>query len=124
MLKFFNIVNDNKLVKEGAKVILDSIRTNHKLFAPMLTREFTLEESHQYDSMSDEKFNELVARVKEHVLVDASLLNQDQQHDPNTHVKIRLLHNQTVSRENEQSYDYAIIHFHGGGFVCQDSSAH
>ena len=57
MLKFFNIVNDNKLVKEGVKVILDKIRTNLKIFAPMLTREFTMEESNQFDEMTDEKFN-------------------------------------------------------------------
>mmetsp|Transcript_42851 Transcript_42851/g.56648 ORF Transcript_42851/g.56648 Transcript_42851/m.56648 type:complete len:98 (-) Transcript_42851:1024-1317(-) len=42
MLLFFNIVNDNKLVKEGAKIILDTIRTNTKIYVPMLTAEFTL----------------------------------------------------------------------------------
>ena len=35
-----------------------------------------------------------------------------------------MLHNQNVGPEYPQSHEFAIIHFHGGGFVCQDSSAH
>ena len=47
------------------------------------------------------------------------------QHDPATHVKVRLLLNgATVSAEQPQEYDHAIIHFHGGGFCCMDSSMH
>ena len=49
-------MNDNKLVKEGAKIILDKIETNIKIYVPMLTPKFTMEESNQYDSMTDEKF--------------------------------------------------------------------
>ena len=45
--------------------MFDSIETNQKLYVPMLTREFTLEESLQYDSMTDAKFNELASRVQE-----------------------------------------------------------
>lgn len=56
MLFFFNLMNDNKLVKEGAKIILDKIETNIKIYVPMLTPKFTMEESNQYDSMTDEKF--------------------------------------------------------------------
>ena len=56
MLLFFNLVNDNKLVKEGSKLILDSIRTNAKIYAPMLTEELTLAEAESYNSMTDEKF--------------------------------------------------------------------
>ena len=59
MLLFFNLVNDNKLVKEGAKIILDSIRTNTKIYVPMPTRELLLPEAVTYDSMTDEKFAEL-----------------------------------------------------------------
>ena len=59
MLFFFNLLNDNKIVKEGAKIILDRIQTNMKLYVPMLTPTFTLEESLSYDNMTDEKFREL-----------------------------------------------------------------
>ena len=45
MLTFFNILNDNKLVKEGGKLILDPIATNLKLYLPMLTKELTFAES-------------------------------------------------------------------------------
>lgn len=45
MLFFFNLMNDNKLVKEGAKLILDSIKTNLKIYVPMLTPVLTLEEA-------------------------------------------------------------------------------
>ena len=31
MLFFFNLLNDNKIVKEGAKIILDRIQTNMKI---------------------------------------------------------------------------------------------
>ncbi len=44
MLLFFNLMNDNKLVKEGAKIILDSIKTNTKIYVPMLTKKLTMAE--------------------------------------------------------------------------------
>ena len=59
MLLFFNLVNDNKFVKEGAKIILDSIRTNTKIYVPLPTEELSLQEAISYDSMTDEKFAEL-----------------------------------------------------------------
>ena len=59
MLFFFNLLNDNKIVKEGAKIILDRIQTNMKLYVPMLTQPFTLEESLSFDNMTDERFREL-----------------------------------------------------------------
>ena len=124
ILKFFNLINENKLVKSSFKVMFDSIETNQKLYVPMLTREFTLEESLRYDSMTDAKFNELASRVQEQISGDAAHHTDEGQHNPSTHVKVRLIHNQRVARDNIQRYDYAIIHFHGGGFMCQDSFAH
>ena len=59
MLFFFNLLNDNKIVKEGAKIILDRINTNLKIYAPMLTPKFTLEESLSYDDMTDARFDEI-----------------------------------------------------------------
>ena len=56
MLFFFNLMNDNKIGKEGAKIILDRITTNMKIYAPMLTPTFTMEESLSYDNMTDERF--------------------------------------------------------------------
>ena len=100
-----------------------------KIFVPMLTPKFTLEESLTYDDMTNEKFSELMAAERREEILDQAQGNvnfheRDVNHNPNTHVKIRLMHNQPVSRANEQHFDSAIIHFHGGGFVCQDSSAH
>ena len=59
MLVFFNLLNDNKIVKEGAKIILDRIYTNMKIYVPMLTPKFTMEESLSYDNMTDARFEEL-----------------------------------------------------------------
>lgn len=59
VLYFFNLMNDNKFVKEGAKIILDSIKTNMKIYVPMIAPQFTMEESLTYDSMTDQKFEQL-----------------------------------------------------------------
>ena len=59
MLFFFNLLNDNKIVKEGAKIILDRIQTNMKIYAPMIAPVFTMQESLSYDDMTDERFTEL-----------------------------------------------------------------
>ena len=37
MLKVFNFINENKLAKEGNKIIIDSIGVNMKIVVPMLT---------------------------------------------------------------------------------------
>ena len=120
MLKFFNLVNENKLAKEGNKIILDSIRTNMKLVVPMLTSQFTLAESKTYDSLTDAKFQQIVAQAREEIgtLSNFSTNYREGQFDSSTHVKIRLLHNQRVGLTHPQNHAYAIIHFHGGGFVC------
>jgi hypothetical protein len=57
-------MNDNKLVKEGAKIILDSIKTNTKIFVPMLAPKLTMAEQYQYDSMTDEKFTQISSRTE------------------------------------------------------------
>ena len=45
---------NNKAVKEASKMTLPKIATNLKLFVPMLAKKFDMEESHSYDSLSDE----------------------------------------------------------------------
>ena len=67
MLFFFNLLNDNKIVKEGAKIILDRIQTNMKIYAPMLTKKLTMEESLSYDDMNDARFDELSQYREEQV---------------------------------------------------------
>lgn len=54
MLFFFNLVNENKLVKEGAKIILDKISSNLKIYVPQPTRTLTMEEASSYDGMTNE----------------------------------------------------------------------
>lgn len=93
MLTFFNILNDNKLVKEGGKLILDSIATNLKLYLPMLTKELTFAESDSYDSMTDAMFTDLSASLQESISDNATFHASWRQYDPSTHVKVRLLSN-------------------------------
>ena len=61
LLYFFNLVNENRFIKEGVKILYDSIQTNMRIYVPMLAPIFTLEESHSYDSMDDEQFENIRA---------------------------------------------------------------
>lgn len=45
MLAFFNLDNNNKLAKEGQKMLFDSIQVNQVLYVPMLTKVLDLQES-------------------------------------------------------------------------------
>lgn len=93
MLVFFNLLNDNKIVKEGAKIILDRIYTNMKIYVPMLTPKFTMEESLSYDNMTDARFEELSQTRQEEVRTEGVQFHGNEStHDAKTHVKIRLLH--------------------------------
>ena len=98
MLFFFNLLNDNKIVKEGAKIILDRITTNKKIYAPMLTPIFTMQESLSYDDMTDARFEEISQQAREQIRTeDVAFHTNEVEHDPKTHVKIRLLHRQPIS---------------------------
>ena len=59
VLTFFNLVNENKFVKETNKIQLASIVTNQRIYVPMLAPRLTLEEQFAYDDMTDDKFAEL-----------------------------------------------------------------
>jgi hypothetical protein len=48
ILEFFNMQNDVWLVKNGNKVLYDSIETNQVLYVPMLVKKFDLEEASTY----------------------------------------------------------------------------
>ena len=125
MLAFFNIINENLIVREGMRVIFDSIKTNKMLYLPMLAPEFTLTESKSYDSMTDEKFNEIKSMSNQESISGNATLIEDESHFySNLHVQVRLLYNAELSAESNEDIDFAIIHFHGGGFVSQDSSMH
>jgi len=43
MIIFFNMQNNNKAVKEGNKLVLESILINQKIFVPMLATPFDLD---------------------------------------------------------------------------------
>ena len=125
VLHFFNLQSSNKLIKEGAKIILDSIKTNMRIYVPMLAPPFTMEESYTYDDMNEEMFEHLRLERQETIRNEyTGYHTKENLHNPNTHVKIRILHNKLVQRSTPQKFEQAVIHFHGGGFCCQDSSAH
>jgi len=72
----------------------------------MLTRPFTLQESESYDDLTDEKFARIADTAQEVILAGAGEMHFDSnQHDPSTHVKIRVLHNQPVARETPQRFE-------------------
>ena len=136
MLSFYNIMCHSKNVKRGMTLSIDGIRTKQIIFVPMLARRLTIAESNTYDSLSEERFNELQANPE---VID--LQNQDvnyhtskTDHDETTHVKIRLLYRHKVhvnfkkgklnQKRPLQTIEKAIIHFHGGGFVAMDSASH
>lgn len=54
MCTFFNLQNDNKLVKESSKIILDMISINQIIYVPMISKVFDMEESELYDNLTDE----------------------------------------------------------------------
>ena len=96
MLKFFNIVNENKLVKQGNKLLLDRIETNMRIYVPMLTPKLNMQEQYNYDDMTDEKFQSLIDSGTKEVLnaeIDSKFHTTEADFNPSTHVKIRLLHN-------------------------------
>ena len=53
VLKFFNVVNDNKFVKSGAAMALPGIKVRRKIYVPKMVKEFELEETKQYCNMTD-----------------------------------------------------------------------
>ena len=55
MITFFNAQNRNKLVKEATKILLPDVPVNQKLYVPMLAKVLTMEESHSYDSLTNER---------------------------------------------------------------------
>lgn len=61
MLAFFNIQNDNKMVKSGTKLILDKVEVNQVIYVPMLAKVFDMNESDSYIGLTDEKIEALKA---------------------------------------------------------------
>lgn len=134
MITFFNMQNNNRAVKEGQKLILNAIALNQKLFVPMIARELDIREAASYDSLSDETLDALIANPEQLDLDPPYLYHTNKaQHQPHREVMIRLLspykldHIDFASRKVSAPATQirkAIIHFHGGGFVCQDSASH
>jgi hypothetical protein len=131
MITFFNMQNNNKAVKEGQKLILDKIALNKKLFVPRIAKPFDLEESNEYDTLTDEKLQGFLdnpqhidlSKHKRHYIYHTDM----SKYEPDREVMIRLL---TPYKFDHVDFDRhlvkqpafpitkAIIHFHGGGFVC------
>ena len=93
MCKFFNLQNDNMFIKEGSKLILDIIAHNQVFYVPMITKIFDMEESIQYDLLTDQEVTKLSQRTESLIVSDTSFITQKQNFNEQTHVKIRLLHN-------------------------------
>ena len=122
---FFSMQSTNKMAKNRNKKYFLPIETNMKIFVPPLTPELELDETERYDSLTDETFLEIVNDRSETVRVEGTEFHTNRlEHDPNTHVKIRVLHNKPVSADSPQKCDFAILQFHGGGFVMGDSCSH
>ena len=100
----------------------------------MLSKIFDMEEANSYDNLTNEKLCEI--RKKPEVLdfsnKDVKFHYRKNNYDQNTQVRIRFLHDQTspvnfrdgAIQEMKDKYkqtikiEKAIIHFHGGGFIC------
>ena len=102
-------MNENSLVKEGNKLLLDSIATNMKIFVPMLASRLSLKEQYAYDDLTDDKFEQ------HRCLGMKEILNQNICPDYSTtpegltscrYVKIRILHSQPVDAvRHPQTFD-------------------
>jgi len=95
MCTFFNLQNDNKLVKEGSKLILDRIATNQVIYVPMLSKIFDMEESKLYDSLTDEDVIQYSKRTQKLAMFD-KFHTKKEQFNSNTHVRVRILHNEKL----------------------------
>lgn len=92
---FFNMQNNNKAVKNGEKVLLQNIAENRKFFVPMLARTFNLQESKQYDNLTDESLEEILKNPQK-IDLDQNPRNylyhtDKDKFDDSKQVKIRLL---------------------------------
>ena len=72
MITFFNAQNRNKLVKEATKILLPDVPVNQKLYVPMLAKVLTMEESHSYDSLTNDRLQEIL-RHPEHINLSKKL---------------------------------------------------
>jgi len=102
----------------------------------MIAKVLDMEESTLYDELSDEQVRQFSKREEKLVegLESYQFHTDKRAFDDSKEVKIRLLCNQaltvdfrarTVNRTvTSQNFSKVIIHFHGGGFLCQDSAAH
>ena len=102
----------------------------------MIARKFTLEEAASYHNLTEERFEEMRAKPEQidFSSQDPSFHTSKPDYDELTHVKVRLLHYEKLPinwnsrridpNKKKTKVDKAIIHFHGGGFICMDSANH
>ena len=53
-VKLLNVPSNNKLIKNSQKIVFDSINIDKVLFVPMIAKRFTMQESHEYDGLTDQ----------------------------------------------------------------------
>lgn len=102
----------------------------------MLAKVFDMDESNLYDNMSDEKLDQILNSPQSVDLSKSkraySYHTNKSMFEPTKEVMMRLLCPFKLNVDFEkhevkvppQPVDKIIIHFHGGGFVCQDSATH
>ena len=133
---FQNTANNNVLVKKGASMMLGSFPTNQVIYVPQVAKEFTLEESAKYDGLTEEGLQEILSSNGEAPLDKRARYymyhTREDFHVPSKEVMIRILAPYELRvdfktgelRGEAMEIENAIVHFHGGGFVCMDSASH
>jgi len=99
----------------------------------MLADPLTLEESKLYDGLDDYEAMDMLNRppgeIKQH---DTKFHTKEVLYNPTLQVKLRILCSKKLRvdfKKNKVDYilpqiENAVVHFHGGGFVCHDSYVH
>ena len=138
MLTFFNIQNESKMVKQSSKIVLDSIKVNQIIYVPMLSKIFDMEEANKYDNLTDQKLQEIRnnPEVLDFTGKEVRFHIKKLNYVENNQVRIRFLSDQAApvnfsdgtiresKKKGSTKYEKVILHFHGGGFIVQDSGAH
>ena len=95
-----HVLTKSAVAKEGLEVFFDPITTERIIFAPMIVPIFTMRESESYDSMDDEKFNELTRSATESIS-SAVLFHEDKKaFNSDTQVMISIYSKREVALDN------------------------
>ena len=87
----------------------------------MIVPIFTMSESKSYDSMDNQKFNKLTQCATELISSAVSFHEDKRAFNSDTHVMVNIYSKRVFAVENPQTYDHAIIYYHGGGYCFRNS---